>query len=53
MVVNKKFSSPNYCISKKIQKMLIFLRYKYIEIFLVRGAQRNFPPGPHKMKLRH
>ena len=34
MVVSKKVLLPtNYCISKKTQKMLILLRYKYIEIF--------------------
>ena len=34
MVVSKKVFLPtNYCISKKIQKILVLLRYKYIEIF--------------------
>ena len=54
MVVSTKVFLPtNYCVSKKIQKVLILLRYKYIEIFLLRGPQRNSPPGPRKVKLRH
>ena len=43
MAVSKKVLLPtNYYISKKIQKMLILLRYKHTEIFSVRGAPKNF-----------